>query len=454
MAKNRHLANLIATSATPVADVAANITITGVSNQANTSTGYIDLPAGTTAQRPASPHVGMIRYNTTLGFLEQYTADGWQGIAPPPAITTISPTTYNGEQGTTFTINGSSFDTTAAVKFITAQGTEYTAATVTRVSNSQLTATTPQDFTVANEPLKVKVINGSGLAYTLDNAIDCGGVPSWVTAAGSVATVYDATSGTHATISASDPDAGASVTYSITSGAVPSGTTLNASTGVISGTLGTVSSSTTYNFTVTATDNAGNTSFRAFSMTVNPRIESGAGAGYVTALSDSTNANVLTTMSNTNYLSNATNQGGCDGNWLDFNRTSGTFTMHTGHQPSWWPTVGAVQITSGTPKVVNRFRWYRHGNSCGNVDFYGSNQAITGSNFTDTSLYTYLGRGNVGGYAGASESSVVSLSFNPNGYGYRWYMIRIMDNQGSAVDYPSYGSRGGWADYGATWDKV
>jgi hypothetical protein len=53
-----------------------------VSDTNNTSTGYFDLPAGTTAQRPITPNVGYVRYNTTLGFLEQYTADGWQGIAP------------------------------------------------------------------------------------------------------------------------------------------------------------------------------------------------------------------------------------------------------------------------------------------------------------------------------------------------------------------------------------
>lgn len=454
MAKNRHLANIIANSATPLADVAASITSTSVCDHSNTSTGYFDLPAGTTAQRPSSPNVGMVRYNTTLGFLEQYTADGWQGVAPPPAITSVSPTTYNGESGTAFTVNGSNFDSNVVVKFITTQGTEYTAAAVTRTSNSELTATTPQDFTIANEPLKVKVINGSGLSYVLENAIDCGGVPTWNTNAGSVATVYDTTSGTHATISASDPDISGTVTYSITSGAVPSGTTFNTSTGVISGTPTTVSSSTTYSFTVTATDNAGNTSSRAFSVTVNPSVESGAGAGYVTALATATNANVLTTMSNTNYLSNATNQGGCDGNWLDFNRSSGTFTMHTGHTAGWWPTIGAVQISSTTPRVVNRFRWYKHANACGNIDIYGSNQAITGSNFTDTSLYTYLGRGNVGGYGSESDGTIKTIDFNSNSYGYRWYMIRIVDNSSSSIAYPSNGTQNGWAMYGCTFDKV
>lgn len=41
-------------------------------------TQYIQLPVGTTAQRPASPVVGMIRFNTTLSYIEIYTSTyGW-----------------------------------------------------------------------------------------------------------------------------------------------------------------------------------------------------------------------------------------------------------------------------------------------------------------------------------------------------------------------------------------
>ena len=54
--------------------------VTAVSDQDNTSTGYFDLPAGTTAQRPGSPTVGMVRYNTTLARYEGYTNAGWQNI--------------------------------------------------------------------------------------------------------------------------------------------------------------------------------------------------------------------------------------------------------------------------------------------------------------------------------------------------------------------------------------
>lgn len=72
-------------------DAVNEIGPTQVSDEANTSTGYFDLPSGTTAQRPASPTAGMIRHNTTTGSPEWYDSVGttWRdfsfdGDAAPP----------------------------------------------------------------------------------------------------------------------------------------------------------------------------------------------------------------------------------------------------------------------------------------------------------------------------------------------------------------------------------
>lgn len=43
-------------------------------------TGFLQLPVGTTAQRPANPVNGMIRVNTTTGSLETYVAGAWLNI--------------------------------------------------------------------------------------------------------------------------------------------------------------------------------------------------------------------------------------------------------------------------------------------------------------------------------------------------------------------------------------
>jgi len=43
--------------------------------------GFITIPSGTTAQRPTSPQNGMVRYNTTLGLVEEYRAGSWNQIS-------------------------------------------------------------------------------------------------------------------------------------------------------------------------------------------------------------------------------------------------------------------------------------------------------------------------------------------------------------------------------------
>lgn len=45
-------------------------------------TGYLQLPTGSTAQRPASPATGMIRVNTnsTPYFLEVYQGGSWRVV--------------------------------------------------------------------------------------------------------------------------------------------------------------------------------------------------------------------------------------------------------------------------------------------------------------------------------------------------------------------------------------
>lgn len=46
----------------------------------STGTGALTLPVGTTAQRPASPATGQLRFNTTLGYTEIYNGTVWIGI--------------------------------------------------------------------------------------------------------------------------------------------------------------------------------------------------------------------------------------------------------------------------------------------------------------------------------------------------------------------------------------
>lgn len=44
----------------------------------------LTIPVGTTAQRPGTPAVGMIRFNTTLGYQEYYNGTNWYQLEPAP----------------------------------------------------------------------------------------------------------------------------------------------------------------------------------------------------------------------------------------------------------------------------------------------------------------------------------------------------------------------------------
>lgn len=63
-------------------DTASNLTINvqatnGRLVYADASTGGLVLPSGTTAQRPASPATGMMRFNTTTSSVETYNGTSW-----------------------------------------------------------------------------------------------------------------------------------------------------------------------------------------------------------------------------------------------------------------------------------------------------------------------------------------------------------------------------------------
>jgi hypothetical protein len=63
-------------------DTASNVSVdvqaaNGVLSYADSATGGLYLPAGTTAQRPASPATGQIRFNTTTGLIETYNGTSW-----------------------------------------------------------------------------------------------------------------------------------------------------------------------------------------------------------------------------------------------------------------------------------------------------------------------------------------------------------------------------------------
>ena len=160
----------------------------------------------------------------------------------------------------TITLVGSGFVTGCTV-FVGASQ----ASVVTFISSSSITFTAPAK-TAATFPLYI--VNPDGGTATVVPGISYSGTPAWSTTAGTLGTLNEASSVSN-TVSATGD---APVTYSVYSGALPPGSTLNGNTGVISGTSPVIEGSTTYNFVIRATDVEKQDSDRSFSITINPDV--------------------------------------------------------------------------------------------------------------------------------------------------------------------------------------
>ena len=228
---------------------------------------------------------GRLRFNATTNLLEYYNGTDWKAIDAPPVITSFSidsPAQTNvtsgyidSAQAGTFdlSVNGSLFDTTGANVTLTGTGETLTPDTLVRNSANLLTATfTASALDTGNDPYTLKVTNGSGLSAELVDAINVDQAPVFTNAVDTVYSIFDSSraSGTIAAadlVGATDAD-GDTITYSVTAGALPTGCTLTASTGVIIwSSISAVGTDTTSTFTISAATSKG-TSTRQFKITV------------------------------------------------------------------------------------------------------------------------------------------------------------------------------------------
>jgi hypothetical protein len=179
-----------------------------------------------------------------------------------PTITSISPQTID-NTASNIVITGTNFVITPTVEIHSTTGAVTLANTVTRDSATQLTinVTLPTDGTYF-----IRVENPDGLAVRSSTALlTVSDAPTWTTASGSLGSVAQGASFSTTVVATSD----SAITYSVQSGALPTGLSLNTSTGVISGTeSGSDTGETVYNFTLRATDAESQTADRAFTITV------------------------------------------------------------------------------------------------------------------------------------------------------------------------------------------
>jgi len=265
MTKARDFADIAgAVSNGKIASTDVNVSFENIND---TGTEGTKVATGTTAQRGSTQ--GQWRFNSTTGFFEGYDGTTFKALDTAPTVSSVSPTDVDSSSGSTtsFTITGTGFSSGSTVKFISANGTEVTANSTTVNSTTQITAVEDDSsFANAQEPYDVKVISASGLSGQLDDQINVDTAPTWSTSSGSLGTVYDSNRSS-ASLSASATDAeGDTITYSVQSGSLPAGASLNSSTGAITG-YNAVGSDTTSSFTLRATA-GGKTADRAFSIVV------------------------------------------------------------------------------------------------------------------------------------------------------------------------------------------
>ena len=202
------------------------MSITSVANDLVTSVSVIN------AQKPLPPTIS------------GYSVGGVDDTALDPA------------GGQTVLINGTGFLAGATITF---DGSAV--AVVTYVNPNQLTFTSPAK---SAGTYTIYVVNADGGTAIYIPGIIYSVLPTWTTSAGTLGSYYETTSISNTVIASGD----APITYALYSGSLPTGSTLYAN-GVITGTAPVDSSSTTYSFTIQATDAQLQDSTRSFSLTIN-----------------------------------------------------------------------------------------------------------------------------------------------------------------------------------------
>lgn len=216
----------------------------------------------------------------TLTFAFKYvfapSADDTTTTVIGPRITSLS-TSVLAKADDSTVITGKNFASDVAVTFTGTDNTVRNAKSVTRSSSTSLTVVRPDSMPPSYQPYTITVSNPGVNSPTSTNlhistGATAGAIPTWTTSAGTLADLVVNNSAYSSTLVATDADAGSAVTYSIVSGALPSGLSLNASTGAITGTC--TASYTFYNFTVRVTDAGGNYVDRAFAVQNYPASDS------------------------------------------------------------------------------------------------------------------------------------------------------------------------------------
>ena len=383
-------------------------------------------------------------------------------------ITSVTPTALNSIDDTT-TLVGGNFASNVAVYFVGSDNVERAAKSIVRSSSSQLIVTRPDTFSTQLGTYKVVVENpgitrptGSSL-HILNNAITAGTTPNWTT--GTTLPEVGKNIAYTTTLVATDTE-GTDIDYSVISGSLPSGITLDNETGVLSGTYTGADFNTT-NLVIRAVDTGGNTvdrTFRLFSLnpvwvTAATLTASQSGEAYSNQLSV-TDDNIVTysivsgslhsglslspsgLISGTTYVTNASSSFTVQATDSIGNFTDRAFTMYGGgYMNLSWTTAGGASYsisgngttTSSVYKTSNNSSWAHNVYNDSNITapFSFEFSATAGSGGTDDgNSYKMIGVGKTGSIPNTSDQGYRAFySLYPNSTGSMpWY---APDSEGS-----------------------
>ena len=387
-------------------------------NITDTGTEGTKVASGTTAQRGST--TGQWRFNSTTGFFEGRNASEFSTLEPTPTVASVDVSEVDSQAGgnQTIVVTGTNFTSGGTIAFV-GSSAQFNASTTTFNSVTQVTAVAPKvSFLNAQEPYKVKFTSASGVAGTsATGLINVDTSPTWQTASGQLASISDSATGTHTTVSATDPD-GDAVVYSVQSGSIPAGTSLNSSTGAISGDPTDVGSATTSNFTLRATANT-KTVDRAFSIITNPTFDGSTSAKAFRTMSDIAG---LYTGHQTLYTTLNGNLGSPIQVKVDCSTTGGSWIL--------------VSFVFGSGGISN--------NECNDTAFGGSNDSnwqYTSVDRLQNSVDLGLGQGNTNGMDIYGENIPGSNSGSPGSYG----LVNVSSTPGNTsfvgINYYNHGTQ-------------
>jgi hypothetical protein len=157
----------------------AKLTPTNVSDKSNSSTGALDLPSGTTAQRPSSPNTGYIRYNTDLGTIEFYNGSSWVATNLIPSVTSVSGNIYAGATSS-ITVNLSGYTDMVTLRF-SKSGIVLADVTNLFVSAGAISTSVPSAVysTISNgDTISLFVLNSDGTPSSNSQTKNAIGIPT------------------------------------------------------------------------------------------------------------------------------------------------------------------------------------------------------------------------------------------------------------------------------------